>query len=357
MNNQIIFRSLLDKIDHLLESGTPFVAYRKPLDNSVTLMIQQDDLLYFLKNYKQKGFIFAPFDDQEKSVLFPLEKCKIFSASISYPQYNLTIEKKEKTSLNSDEKAKTSYIKLVDKGIDFLRSKNVRKVVLSRKETIPIGQILKSEIFDRLIRYYTQAFVFIYFHPKVGLWMGATPETLLSIKGKVFKTMALAGTQLFKGIEKVDWGEKEKEEQQIVTDFILNQLQGFPVQITDPFTKKAGSLLHICTEISGELSSNDQLGNLIHKLHPTPAVCGLPKEKAKSFIIKSENYKRAFYTGFFGELNFNYTSDLYVNLRCLQIKGHSANLYVGGGITEDSNPINEWEETVSKSEVIKRVLG
>lgn len=187
--------------------------------------------------------------------------------------------------------------------------------------------------------------------------MGATPETLLSIKGKVFKTMALAGTQLFKGIEKVDWGEKEKEEQQIVTDFILNQLQGFPVQITDPFTKKAGSLLHICTEISGELSSNDQLGNLIHKLHPTPAVCGLPKEKAKSFIIKSENYKRAFYTGFFGELNFNYTSDLYVNLRCLQIKGHSANLYVGGGITEDSNPINEWEETVSKSEVIKRVLG
>ena len=296
-------------------------------------------MLYYLINYKQKGFVFAPFDDQEKSILFPLEKCNIYSASISYPQNNLTIEKKENKSLNTDEKAKTSHIKLVDKGINFLRSENITKVVLSRKETIPIGQTLKSEIFDRLIRYYPQAFVFIYFHPKVGLWIGATPETLISIKGNGFKTMALAGTKLFKEKEHAEWGEKEIEEQQI-----------------KPFTKKAGGLLHICTEIHGELSSNDQIQTLTHKLHPTPAVCGLPKEMAKSFILKNENYNRAFYTGFFGELNINNTSDLFVNLRCMQIKEQTASLYIGSGITKDSDPISEWEETVSKSEVMKRVL-
>ncbi len=356
MNNQIIFRSILDKIDQLLESGTPFVAYRKPLDNSVTLMIQQDDLLYYLKNYKQKGFVFTPFDDQEKSILFPLDKCNIYSASISYPQNNLTIEKKENNILNSDGKAKTSYIELVNKGIGFLKEEKVRKVVLSRKETIPIGQTLKSEIFDRLIRYYPQAFVFIYFHPKVGLWIGATPETLISIKGNGFKTMALAGTKLFKEKEHAEWGEKEIEEQQIVTDFIVKQLKDFNLNVTKPFTKKAGGLLHICTEIHGELSSNDQIQTLTHKLHPTPAVCGLPKEMAKSFILKNENYNRAFYTGFFGELNINNTSDLFVNLRCMQIKEQTASLYIGSGITKDSDPISEWEETVSKSEVMKRVL-
>lgn len=356
MNNQIIFRSLLDRIDQLLESGTPFVAYRKPTDISVTLMVQQDDSLYFLKNYSQKGFVFAPFDDQEKSILFPLEKCKIFSTSISYPQYNLTIEKKENTSLNSDEKAKTSHIKLVDKGIDFLRLKNVRKVVLSRKETIPIGQILKSEIFNRLIRYYTQAFVFIYFHPKVGLWIGATPETLLSIKGNGFKTMALAGTQSNERKKQIEWGEKEIEEQQIVTDFIVKQLKDFNLNVTKPFTKRSGDLFHICTEINGKLSSNDQIETLIHKMHPTPAVCGLPKEMAKSFILQNENYNREFYTGFLGELNIKKLNDLYVNLRCMKINDQTASIFIGGGITKDSDPENEWEETVSKSEVMKRVL-
>ncbi len=356
MNNQIVFRSILDKIDQLLESGTPFVSYRKPLDNSVTLMIQQNNLLYSLKNYKQKGFVFAPFDDQEKAILFPLEKCKISSASISYLQNNLTIEKTENKILNLDKKAKKSHVKLVNKGIGFLKKEKVRKVVLSRKETIPIGQILKSEIFDRLIQCYPQAFVSIYFHPKVGLWIGATPETLISIKENGFKTMALAGSQNNEGKEKVKWGEKEIEEQQIVTDFIVKQLKDFNLEVSKPFTKKAGNLLHICTEINGKLSSNDQIEILIRKLHPTPAVCGFPKEKAKLFILKNENYKRLFYAGFLGELNIKNESDLYVNLRCMQIVGQNSSLYIGGGITKDSDPENEWEETVSKSEVMKRVL-
>ena len=348
-------RLLLDKIEWLLQSKIPFVAYRKPSDETIYLMVQQDNALYYLNNYSQKGFVFAPFDDQEKKILFPLDKCEL--SSFSYDPKKGFIPQKEtnKNSL-SDEQSKINHIELVAKGIDFLKKERVKKVVLSRKEKGSIGQILKSELFNRLIQQYPLAFVSMSYHPKVGLWMGATPETLLRVENKTFTTMSLAGTQPYEEKEHVEWERKEKEEQQIVTDFIVSQLGDFKLRISKPFTKKAGSLLHICTEISGEIISNDQLKILIHKLHPTPAVCGFPKEKAKSFILKNENYKREFYAGFLGELNMNNRSDLYVNLRCMQMDGQTASLYIGGGITKESDPVSEWEETVSKSEVMKRVL-
>ena len=348
-------RSLHDKIEQLLKLKTPFVAYRKPLGNRVNLLVQQDDELHYLESYEQKGFVFAPFDDQKKIILFSLDKCKL--TSFSYDLKNNIISKKEiKEKYLPEEQSKRNHIELVTKGIELIKKGKVKKVVLSRKEEVSFGEILKSELFSRLIYLYPLAFVSICFHPKVGLWIGATPETLLSVNGKIFKTMSLAGTQQFNGNKQVEWAAKEREEQEIVTDFILEQLKNFDLNISDPFTKKAGDLLHICTEITGELKSNDRLESLIHKLHPTPAVCGFPKEVAKSFILQNENYDREFYTGFLGELNLNNMTDLYVNLRCMQINGKKASLFIGGGITIDSDPEKEWEETVSKTSVMKRVL-
>jgi len=348
--------SELHYIEQLLKSEVSFVAYRKPFDNIVTIMVQQNNFLYKLDNYSQKGFVVAPFDIQEDAFLFPLEKCEISTIPISDKEKELIPVKDIKENKTLIEKAKIYHINLVNKGIDFLGKEKARKVVLSRKEEIYIGQLLKSELFSELIQNYPSTFVSYWHHPEVGSWMGATPENLLSVQNNVFKTMSLAGTQKFKGIQDVEWGDKEKEEQQIVTDFILNELKDFDLKTSKPFTIKAGGLLHICTEIRGELSSGHQLETLINKLHPTPAVCGLPKYKAREFILENENYDREFYAGFLGELNINNTSDLYVNLRCMQFNGSKANLYIGGGITSDSDPFSEWKETVAKSEVIKRFL-
>ena len=102
--------------------------------------------------------------------------------------------------------------------------------------------------------------------------------------------------------------------------------------------------------------------SLIRALHPTPAVCGLPRVKANNFILKNENYKRTFYTGFLGELNLKDSesnvqySQLYVNLRCMEVDENKASIFVGGGITKDSNAEKEWEETVFKTKTMKRVL-
>ncbi len=91
-------------------------------------------------------------------------------------------------------------------------------------------------------------------------------------------------------------------------------------------------------------------------MHPTPAVAGYPKQKAIDFILENENYNREFYTGYFGFINKDKSSKLFVNLRCMQIEKKKLSVYVGGGITKDSNPLNEWQETEDKSKTLLSVL-
>jgi isochorismate synthase len=177
--------------------------------------------------------------------------------------------------------------------------------------------------------------------------------------------MSLAGTQKLQGTKEIVWEKKEIEEQQFVTDFILNNLKDLvsEVSVSSPYTIQAGTLTHIKTDIEGVINESSSLKEVVSVLHPTPAVCGLPKETAKDFIIQNEGYEREYYTGFLGELNkegFNkgeIKSDLYVNLRCMQIKDNQAHLYVGCGITKDSIPEKEWNESVNKSVTMKKILN
>jgi isochorismate synthase len=160
------------------------------------------------------------------------------------------------------------------------------------------------------------------------------------------------------------------EEQQFVTDFILNNLKNLTSEeiVSSPYTVQAGTLAHIKTDIEGVIKENSSLKQVVSVLHPTPAVCGLPKEAAKDFILENEGYDREYYTGFLGELNkegFNkeeLKTDLYVNLRCMQIKigaeleTTQVHLYMGCGITVDSIPEKEWRESVNKSVTMKKIL-
>jgi len=350
--------SLLNRIDSSLKGKLPFVAYRKPNNkNKIQSLFQQDDTLHFLKDFSQTGFVFAPFDTREKTILFPEENCETFRVKYSISQQDNLKGQSPTNRINNELNEKKDHINLVQKCIDFIEDGEVTKVVLSRKEEVRFKGVDLIDTFLNLLDNYPLAFVYLWFHPKVGLWMGASPETLISVENKKFKTMALAGTQPYIDSLEVQWKEKEKEEQGIVTDFIVAELKDFELKITKPYTKKAGSLLHICTEIEGKLNSNEQLNTILKRLHPTPAICGYPKEKAKRFILQNENYKREYYTGFLGELNMDKSTNLFVNLRCMQIKSSKAIVYIGGGITIDSIPENEWEETVAKSEVMKRVIS
>ena len=104
--------------------------------------------------------------------------------------------------------------------------------MISREEEVQLSDFELLLVYQKLLKKYENAFVYVWFHPKVGLWLGATPETLLQISDTIFKTMSLAGTQVAekdlesKSTEQINvvWKSKELEEQQLVTDFIENQL-------------------------------------------------------------------------------------------------------------------------------------
>ena len=94
----------------------------------------------------------------------------------------------------------------------------------------------------------------------------------------------------------------------------------------------AGALSHLKTDFQFSLKDNKGLGDLLKVLHPTPAVCGLPKEEAYRFILQNEGYDRRYYSGFIGWLDPEGRTDIYVNLRCMHIEDEQLTLYAGGGL-------------------------
>ena len=350
------------ELERVVQSKSPFVVYRKPDEDLVTAFVQRTQALHQLKSYKEAGFVFAPFSSMEKKIFFPFDECDSFCTKICdidlVENDEIQAEKPIFDTCENPNALKEHHIAIVQKAIGFIRNNKAQKIVLSRKETLVGADLKVLNTFKKMLKAYKNAFVYLWYHPKIGLWMGATPERLLAVENGKFKTMALAGTQKYNGTVNVVWQNKEKQEQQFVTDFMLENLKESveSLDVTDPFTVQAGNLVHIRTDISGKLKSADSLENLVNILHPTPAVCGLPKAVAAAFIMENEGYHRAYYSGYLGELNRNESTNLFVNLRCMQLENKLVSLYVGGGITSDSIPEKEWEETVSKSEVMKKVL-
>jgi len=372
----MVLKNFFERIENQYNNTLPFVVYRKPNSTLVKTLLQKDAELYTAETFTESGFVFSPFDDEKTSVLTPLNHSEHIEVAFDF----VTENKSESTSIEPSSEDKVNHINLINKGIEAVKNNQFTKVVLSRKETVQISETNPISIFKKLLNTYPLAFVYCWFHPKVGLWLGATPETLLKIEGNRFSIMSLAGTQDYKGSTDVVWKDKEKNEQNIVTDFIIEHLKPSVenIKISETETVKAGNLLHLRTMISAQLKPEvTNLKQLIFDLHPTPAVCGFPKSAAKAFILENEPYNRDFYTGFLGELNLETriapksskknienrayavtkkSTQLYVNLRCMQLQGNDAHIYIGGGITETSNAAAEWEETVSKSKIIKSIL-
>ena len=345
------------KIHH--QQQLPFVLFCKPNSDKIVGLFQNNDHLYFLENFKELGFVFASFDGDSIPYI-PQKYSDVIVEKVNLPDFYFEAI----TKISSNENDKYQFEKLVTKGVEAIQKKKFQKVVLSRKEKVGLIDFNLETIFKKLIFNYASAFNYCFFHPKIGLWFGATPEQFLKINQKSLQTVALAGTQVAGNLDNLIWDKKEIEEQQLVTDFITFSLKGKvdQIDVSSPYSSKAGNLWHIKTDIAATLKSEKDIEEIISILHPTSAVCGLPKQKAKAFILENEKYDREYYSGFLGELNIDLAtfrteqSDLFVNLRCMKIVDKSAELFVGCGITKDSIPVNEYKETVNKSMTIKKVL-
>lgn len=363
---------MLDRLREQLSAQLPFAAYRKPNRDEVRAILQNDRELYPIVDYNESGFVFAPFDEGEPAILLKGDVCLTETGKFDRAAWEV------RTLPDGDkEEDRDFHLQLIKKGITEIDHGPMKKVVLARvmEASTPKNPLA---LFQDMLAHYPDAFCYIWYHPEVGLWLGATPELFLETENRRLSTMSLAGTQRYQGEIDPIWGGKELEEQAMVTRFIIDSLQDkvSDLGISDRESVRAGNLWHLRNVISGTINSGG-LRDIINALHPTPAVCGLPKAMAKDFILRNEKHKRKYYTGFLGELNFkeeisrsatrrnqenrayrtikNRTS-LYVNLRCMEMRGNRVSIFVGGGITKESIPEREWEETRDKARTMLHII-
>lgn len=338
----------------------PFALFSKPHSKQLVGVFQSNFNHYTTTDFTEAGFVFAPFYGEEATII-PKEYATVIIED--YAVQNL-FEVQESEVIFREEEERTKFEDLVKRGMQAIETGTFDKVVLSRKEYLAFNTEDVFPLFTRLKDNYPTAFCSLFYHPAIGMWMGATPEQLLNVTQNKVTTMALAGTQKNLGQLDVTWGEKEQEEQHYVTDFITASLEPFTVnlKVSEPFTARAAKVMHICTTIEATLRPGATLKPILSAIHPTPAVCGMPKEASRDFILKEEGYDRAYYAGFLGTLNWDIASeeagetDLFVNLRCMELEKDRVALFVGCGITKDSVPYNEFVETENKSTTMKRIL-
>jgi isochorismate synthase len=117
--------------------------------------------------------------------------------------------------------------------------------------------------------------------------------------------------------------------------------------------------MHLKSDFTVDMAATNfpQLGSVMLKLlHPTSAVCGMPLESTREFLMKHEGYARQGYAGYLGPVNIENNTHLFVNLRCTQLFENEARLYAGAGVTIDSDPAKEYEETEMKMNTLSAII-
>ncbi len=325
------------------------------------------------------GFVIAPFLKDQPKYFLPADEHYTFSSSgVWHNGKDIEPEglRKEHNTprfhfikpVNKEATRSNGHFKdLVQASVEAVAQGLFEKVVPSRYKDIALDESADLlGFFDRLCLHYPTAFVSLHSTPHTGTWIGATPELLVSIdENQIFRTVALAGTQKHQpGIDlrQISWTQKDIEEQALVSRYVINCFKKIRLREFDehgPKTVQAGNLIHLKTEFQADMVATNfpQLGSVMLKLlHPTSAVCGMPLEQAENFLLNREGYDRQLYAGYLGPVSIQQRSHVFVNLRCMNVLGATARVYAGAGVTIDSLPDKECEETEMKMNTLLHAL-
>ena len=339
-----------------------YAIYRLPHEDHATLIRQTEgdpmEIHSLTELNGKQGFVVAPFEVKANQPILVIQG----------EAENVLLEE---GGMRNEEPhplfhiAPSSYYK-----VDFanyhsqLKNDSFRKIVLARCADEKMDKKVEPmELFYRACALYPRMFIALVETEKSGCWLTATPEILLDGKDNDWRTIALAGTMKLEGDqldgegETLTWSTKNIQEQRIVATYITECLERFTGDFREegPKTVRAANLVHLRSDFTFKLDDNKHIGDLLNTLHPTPAVCGLPKREAFQFIVKNEHTPRRYYSGFMGPLGATETH-LYVSLRCMNIDDHTCHLYAGGGLLKDSVEEQEWLETEAKMETMRRLL-
>ena len=305
----MIPENLQDIIDSLIAARWPFAIWRIPGETELRFIAQttgQPQVLYDIKELNGRhGFVIAPFQVSRQKPIFLINPDRYEIPKnpviVSVTEANSPDEKTCLVEIPEHE-TKAEYIGRLNRFLEPLKRGELSKLVLSRCRAIPRqAGFSPGKAFVAAEKRYIRSYVYLCHLPEIGTWMGSTPEILLAGERNRWQTVALAGTQpLVDGHLPESWSNKNWREQQFVAYYIRQQLTTLGIHPDEegPFTVQAGEMAHLKSLFSFALDRTDLLGDLLERLHPTPAVCGLPKEEAYRFILREEGYDRSYYSGF-----------------------------------------------------------
>ncbi|WP_324758481.1 isochorismate synthase [Haloarcula sp. GH36] len=243
-------------------------------------------------------------------------------------------------------------IEKVDRG-------DLRKVVLAQALRVSLeAELSVPDVLARLAETYPDCYRFMFSPVDAGTFFGATPERLVSVRGRTVRTEALAGSTGRGDTPAEDeWlakelleSEKDRHEHQLVADAIRDQLAPFATSIRtgERTVRRLATVQHLRTSITAELGDDEHVLDLVEALHPTPAVGGLPPDAALRTIRDTEAFDRGWYAAPIGWLDGSGNGTFAVGIRSAVARDRTATLFAGAGIVSDSDPDREWDEVQLK---------
>lgn len=249
--------------------------------------------------------------------------------------------------------------------VDALRSGRAEKVVLARSVDVRSSQPVHA-VLGALRERYPECAVFALERGSSCL-LGATPERLVALEEGTVRTAALAGSAPRGAAAEQDeqYGgallasSKDRREHDVVLRMIAGTLRrqcGSVFHPETPRLMKLDTVQHLYTPVTARAREGQSVLELAAALHPTPAVCGYPREAARQLIHETEQMDRGWYAGAVGWMSASGGGEFAVAIRSALYRDGSLRLYAGCGIMPDSDPSQEYAESEAKLDALRGVL-
>jgi menaquinone-specific isochorismate synthase len=243
----------------------------------------------------------------------------------------------------------------VVRALESIENGTLRKVVLAQSLEVHLQRDPAiPDVLSRLGDTYPDCLRFMVAPGGGGTFFGATPEDLLSLRGRAVRTSVLAGSTGRGDTEaEDDWlaedlrnSEKDRHEHEVVLEAVREQLEPYAasVETGDRRVRQLATVQHLETPVRAELDRERHVLDLVEALHPTPAVGGMPGAAALEAIRETEAFDRGWYAAPVGWIDAAGDGHFAVAIRSAVARDRSVTLFAGAGIVADSDPDREWSE-------------
>ena len=279
----------------------------------------------------------------------------VFKESI--PTEKLSYEyKPSEVVTRFDKPKKADWEYLFERIHQKFEDESFKKVVPARKVTVDMSEKLNVvDFFKKVIK--DANYNYLIRTSEHSAFMGSSPERLLLFENNQFYTEAVAGTRPLEQAHELLENEKEIYEHNLVVEDIIEKLKPFSDKINSEKTAvvDAKNLAHLKTKITATPQTTNVF-NVIDSLHPTSAVCGMPKRESINFLRETESFDRGLFASPFGVFNRKFM-DISVAIRCCHIEKSRVELFSGVGVVPQSDPEKEWDELEHKIQPYLDLLG